>query len=208
MKIVFEYSHLGGAEILASKYPDIDVAISETVEAIGSDFRTFVSKEKGWRQGQLLYNPTQMNRAFKEQFTARGFTELRRYFDVDVPDWKKLPDRGFKQIDFARDRVLVEVQLGKYFAMFYDMAKLEYFYRQNLADVGVEIVPSHALQAQMSTGVGRGEMLLADIIALQRSFPTFPVKVILIEPDAIEQPSEPDLLEEPRDDLAVDEQDG
>ncbi len=37
----------------------------------------------------------------------------------------------------------------------------------------------------MSSGVGRGEMLLVDMIALQRSFPTFPVKVILIEPDGM-----------------------
>ena len=79
--------------------------------------------------------------------------------------------------------MLVEVQFGKYFAMFYDMAKLEYFYRQDLADVGVEIVPSHALQAEMSSGVSRGEMLIVDIIGLQRQFPTFPVKVILIEPE-------------------------
>jgi hypothetical protein len=83
--------------------------------------------------------------------------------------------------------------------MFYDMAKLEYFYRQNLADVGVEIVPSHALQAHMSSGVGRGEMLLVDIIALQRSFPTFPVKVILIEPEGLTAPTVPDVAEEPRE---------
>ena len=89
---------------------------------------------------------------------------------------------GTKQIDFARDRVLVEVQFGKYFAMFYDMAKLEYFYRQNEADVGVEIVPSFRLQREMSSGVGRGEMLVTDIMGLQRQFLTFPVKIIFIEP--------------------------
>ncbi len=35
----------------------------------------------------------------------------------------------------------------------------------------------------MSSGVGRGEMLIVDIIGLQRQFPTFPVKIILVEPD-------------------------
>ncbi len=64
----------------------------------------------------------------------------------------------------------MEVQFGKYFAMFYDMAKLEYFYRQDLAEVGVEIVSSHALQAEMSSGVSRGEMLIIDIIGLQRQW--------------------------------------
>lgn len=182
MRTVFEYSHLGGSEILETRYPEIDAAIDETIVAIGSDFRTFQSREGGRRSRDLLYAPKGINKAFREQFNARGFTELKRYFDIDVPGWTRLRAKGFKQIDFARGRVLVEVQLGKYFAMFYDMGKLEYFYRQNLADVGVEIVPSHRLQAQMSSGVGRGEMLLVDMIALQRSFPTFPVKVILIEP--------------------------
>ena len=182
MKAVFEYSHLGGAEIMRERYPAIDAAINEAIEAIGDDFRTKRSREKGWRFGRMLYDPGAMNRAFEREFTERGFAEIKRSFDVDVPGWKNL-GRGWKQIDFSRDRVLVEVQFGKYFAMFYDMAKLEYFYRQNLADVGVEIVPSHALQSEMSTGVSRGETLIVDIIGLQRQFPTFPVKIVLIEPE-------------------------
>ena len=180
MRKVYEYSHLGGAEILQTRFPGIDVDINETIEVIGSDFRSFASLEPS-KQSQLLYSPIAINRAFKDEFQRRGFRELRRTFEIVIPDWVTL-GKGFKQIDFARDRVLVEVQLGKYFAMFYDMAKLEYFYRQNLADVGVEIVPSYALQREMSSGVGRGEMLIHDIIALQRQFPTFPVKIILIEP--------------------------
>jgi hypothetical protein len=202
VKAVFEYSHLGGAEILRERYPDINAAIDEAIVAIGDDFRTFVSGEGGRRAHNLLYAPAQMNRAFRSEFNARGFRELKRFFEINVPGWKQLPHRGYKQVDFARDRVLVEVQLGKYFAMFYDMAKLEYFYRQNLADVGVEIVPSHALQAQMSSGVGRGEMLLVDIIALQRSFPTFPVKVILIEPEGLAPPVVPEVAADPVDETA------
>jgi hypothetical protein len=190
MRVVFEYSHLGGAEILQSRFPAIDAAINEAISAVGEDFRTFQSRESGRRTRDLLYAPRGINKAFKEEFNSRGFNELKRYFDIDVPGWTRLRLRGHKQVDFALDRVLVEVQLGKYFAMFYDMAKLEYFYRQNLADVGVEIVPSHLLQAQMSTGVGRGEMLIVDIIALQRSFPTFPVKVILIQPESMPVPTE------------------
>lgn len=194
MKKVFEYSHLGGAEILKARFPSIDAAIDDAISAVGDDFRTFISKEKGRRSNARLYAPREINKAFKDEFTSRGFKELRRYFEIDVPGWTRLKVKGHKQIDFAQGRVLVEVQLGKYFAMFYDMAKLEYFYRQNLADVGVEIVPSHLLQAEMSTGVGRGEMLIVDMIALQRSFPTFPVKVILIQPSNMPTPELVELL--------------
>lgn len=47
--------------------------------------------------------------------------------------------------------------------------------------IGVEIVPVNALKRQMSSGVGYGEMLVHDMERLQRVFPTFPVKVILID---------------------------
>ena len=182
MRIVHEHSHLGGSEILQVRYPDINRRINETVDATGNNFRTKVSREKG-RQGRMQFDPTAMNAEFKRQFGARGFSELRRSVTPNVPGWDTTGlGTGSKQIDFAFDRVLVEVQFGKYFAMFYDMAKLEYFYRQNEADVGVEIIPSYRLANEMSSGVGRGEMLVTDIMGLQRSFPTFPVKIIFIEP--------------------------
>ena len=182
MRVVHAYSHLGGAEILACRFPELDAQVNDAIAATGSDFRTKVSREKS-RGNRLLYNPKTMNAAFKREFTSRGFSELKRRVKIEIPGWDTSEIRGGdKQIDFAKDRVLIEVQLGKYFAMFYDMAKLEYFYRQNEADVGVEIVPSYRLAAEMSSGVGRGEMLITDIIGLQRQFPTFPVKIIFIEP--------------------------
>lgn len=182
MRVVHVHSHLGGAEIMQVNFPRISQLIDEAIEGTGSNFRTKVSREKG-REGRLQYDPSSMNRAFKREFTSRGFEELRREVNPNVPGWDTSDiGTGHKQIDFARDRVLVEVQFGKYFAMFYDMAKLEYFYRQNEADVGVEIVPSFRLAQQMSSGVGRGEMLVTDIMGLQRSFPAFPVKIVFIEP--------------------------
>ena len=187
MRIVHTYSHLGGAEILAVRFPEINTQIDEAINAARSDFRTKRSREQS-RQHRLLFDPRSMNAKFKQEFEARGFHELRRSVAPNVPGWDTSEmNAGYKQIDFAKERVLVEVQLGKYFAMFYDMAKLEYFYRQDEADVGVEVVPSHRLAAEMSSGVGRGEMLITDIIGLQRQFPTFPVKIILIEPEQMRQ---------------------
>jgi hypothetical protein len=67
--------------------------------------------------------------------------------------------------------------------MFYDMAKFQYFFNENKADVGVEIVPCHRLQDGMSSGVSFGEQLVYDIERLKRHFPAVPVKVILIDAD-------------------------
>jgi len=88
---------------------------------------------------------------------------------------------AFKQIDFVKSRVLVEVQFGKYAFMFYDLAKFQYFFNENKADVGVEIVPCHTMHKQMLTGVSYGEQLVHDIERLKRNFPAVPVKVILID---------------------------
>lgn len=83
-----------------------------------------------------------------------------------------LPD-GFA----VKGKLLVGVQFGKYFAMFYDMAKFQYFFNENKADVGVEIVPCHTLHKHMSRGVSFGEQLVYDIERLKRHFPAVPVKV-------------------------------
>ncbi|RMD92016.1 MAG: BstYI, partial [Calditrichaeota bacterium] len=88
---------------------------------------------------------------------------------------------AFKQIDFVKDKILVEVQFGKYPFMFYDLAKFQYFFNENKAEVGVEIVPCYALYKNMSTGVSYGEQLIFDIERLKRHFPAVPVKVILID---------------------------
>ena len=182
MRVVHVYSHLGGSQILKCDFPETDQLIDDVIAATGSDFRTKVSKEKDM-EGKRLFSPAEMNRAFKHEFSIRGFRELKRTVVPNVPGWDTSEiQAGTKQIDFVLGRVLVEVQFGKYFAMFYDMAKLEYFYRQNEADVGVEIVPSYRLAKEMSSGVGRGEMLVTDIMGLQRQFPTFPVKIIFVEP--------------------------
>ena len=90
---------------------------------------------------------------------------------------------AFKQIDFVTGKVLAEVQFGKYAFMFYDLAKLRYFFNENKCDVGIEIVPCHGLHHPMSSGVSYGEQLLYDIERLKRHFPAVPVKVMLIDVD-------------------------
>ncbi|MFQ6059064.1 MAG: BglII/BstYI family type II restriction endonuclease, partial [Anaerolineae bacterium] len=116
-------------------------------------------------------------------FAARGYRQLRDTYTITIPDSDVTIPGAFKQINFVKDRVLVEVQFGKYAFMFYDMAKFQYFFNENKADVGVEIVPCHALKKQMSTGVSYGEQLVYDIERLKRHFPAVPVKLILIDVD-------------------------
>ncbi len=122
-----------------------------------------------------------MNLRFRERFQLKGYHQLRDTYVIRIPNCQKEIKGAFKQIDFFKEKVLIEVQFGKYAFMFYDLAKFQYFFNECKADVGVEIVPSHSLHLNMSSGVSYGEQLVFDIERLRRHFPAVPVKVILID---------------------------
>jgi hypothetical protein len=180
MRKVYQYSHLGGAQILAVDYPAIDREIDGVIASVRVAGKTKVSREKTMR-GRLLYSPKELNARFREAFRAKGYEELRDTYTIELPNYANTIRSAFKQVDFAKDKVLVEVQFGKYAFMFYDLAKFQYFFNERKADVGVEIVPTYGLHKQMSTGVSYGEQLIFDIERLRRHFPAVPVKVILVD---------------------------
>jgi hypothetical protein len=177
---VFEYSHLGGSEILQVRFPEIDAEINDVIDSVSISKPTKVSKERT-SAGALLFSPKEMNAAFKGAFRSRGYEELKDRYTIEIAGLAKTIRGAFKQVDFVKGSVLIEVQFGKYAFMFYDMAKFQYFFNDRKADVGVEIVPCHALHSQMSTGVSYGEQLVYDIERLRRHFPAVPVKVILVD---------------------------
>lgn len=180
MKIVYGYSHLGGKQILQVDYPKIFKEIIQIIGSIKMVEKTKVSKEKTMK-GRLLFSPIELNNQFRKEFNKYGFHELKDRYDIQIPNYKTIIKNAFKQIDFAKERVLVEVQFGKYPFMFYDLAKFQYFFNENKANVGVEIVPCHSLQKQMSTGVSYGEQLVYDIERLKRHFPAVPIYIILVD---------------------------
>jgi hypothetical protein len=181
MKIVYEYSHLGGSEILQVRYPQIRQEIYDVISSVSAP-RSKVSQEKT-KIGRMLFSPVQMNRQFADQFHSRGYQEIRDTYTITLPASDIAISGAYKQVDFVKEKILVEVRFGKYAFMFYDMAKFQYFFNENKADVGIEIVPCHGLHSQMSSGVSYGEQLIYDIERLKRHFPAVPVKVILVNVD-------------------------
>lgn len=181
MKIIYEYSHLGGSEILQVRFPKINEEIYEVIRTVQAQ-KTKISREKTMK-GKKLYSPRDMNNQFKKRFYDLRYKELRDRYTIKIPNYDYEISGSYKQIDFAKNNVLIEVQFGKYAFMFYDMAKFQYFFNESKAEVGVEIVPCHPLYKQMSSGVSYGEQLVYDIERLKRHFPAVPVKVILIDAD-------------------------
>ena len=181
MKKIYEYSHLGGIEILKVRYPSIEHEIDEVIKGVKAT-RSKESKEKT-KMRKMLFSPIDMNNQFERAFRELGYHELKDIYTIEIPDYDLKIPNAFKQVDFVKEKVNIEVQFGKYAFMFYDMAKFQYFFNENKSDVGVEIVPCHGLHHQMSSGVSYGEQLVYDIERLKRHFPDVPIKVILIDVD-------------------------
>jgi hypothetical protein len=93
------------------------------------------------------------------------------------------PIFSYNQTDFVKDRVAVEVQLGKYAFVAYDLfVKHLAFYVGDRIDVGIEILPMKALQAQMSSGVAYYEGEIYNVVRQGRGVPAVPLVVIGLEP--------------------------
>ena len=162
-----------------------------------------ISREKTMT-GKILLSPAKLNKLFKTEFSAMDWHEVRHdyYVNKDLSTTREIVHvqdkdeqrriilvhgftayRTYNQIDFVKDGAAVEVQLGKYFSVQYDLhVKYTFFYERGDIDVGVEIIPTHNMMSQMSTGVAWYENELANIVREGRSNPSVPVILMGIEP--------------------------
>ena len=170
MRIAGIYSFNNGAEIIEASFATELQEIRDCIAAVDSaNHKTKVSKEKTM-PGKILYKPGSLNKAFKREFFARGWSnhKIQAEYPTEyyTPDYER-PEtvRGaFREMDFVKDRVGVEVQFGKYAFMVYNVsAKMTIFHNQGIIDVGVEIVPLKEFANEMSTGVSYFEQFVWDL---------------------------------------------
>jgi hypothetical protein len=101
-----------------------------------------------------------------------------------VPGYNPTPiQNASREMDFIKNRVGIEIQLGKYAFMVYNVAaKMTIFHNLRYIDVGVEIVPAKELQLEMSTGVSYFEQFVWDLEQRGVSDIDIPVLVLGIAP--------------------------
>lgn len=171
MNIVGMYSFNRGREVIESTYPVLLEEVRAAVGAVDSaQSLTKVSEEKT-TSGKTLYSPRSLNVAFKQAFVARGWqTNIRIrcdypnqfYVDGYQPDQES--KGAFREMDFVKSRLGVEVQFGKYAFMVYNVcAKMTIFHNYDFIDAGIEIVPVKEFANQMSTGVSYFEQFVWDL---------------------------------------------
>ncbi|MDR0995460.1 MAG: restriction endonuclease [Tannerella sp.] len=207
MKIAQTYSHLNGEEYILVHHEDLYKEICRLIESIDADqCLTKESKEKT-KKGNLLYSPVSLNQAFRENFNTQGWTESRYEYYVTtdrqlLPELLTLPygkqkdfliSKGinapiasFKQTDFVKDKIAIEVQFGKYAFVAYDLfVKHLLFYTGGVINLGIEILPTKKMQSRMSSGVAYYEGEIYNILRHGRNNPPVPLLILGIEPASL-----------------------
>ena len=170
MIVAAKYSFNGGAEAVAEKYPDL---LEELVQALAGvdaeQHRVKESKEKTM-MGTMLYSPVSLNKAIKKPLFAQGWrnhTEKCLYSnEYYTPEYKATVKEnvGFRDMDFVKNKLGVEVQFGKYSFMVYNVAaKMTIFRNLGVIEAGIEVVPCKNFALQMSSGVSYFEQFVWDL---------------------------------------------
>lgn len=177
------------------------VAVIEQVDAEAC--RTKVSLEARKARDGNLYSPIALNAQFKELLAIKAWSERRVSYWVtddvklirqtltkkpenqraDIEGAGHVAIRSYNQTDFVKNRAAIEVQLGKYSFVAYDLfVKHLAFYVQDEIDVGIEILPTKAMQQRMSSGIAYYEGELYNVIRNGRGVPAVPLVLLGIEP--------------------------
>jgi hypothetical protein len=188
MKVAAEFSFNNGATTLAKRWQkELDEVYSAIAAVDAAKCRTKISKEKTM-PGKRLNDPKALNRAFKRAFGKLGWQSCKVQCDYTDkyyrPDYSHRADShgAFREMDFVKNKLGVEVQFGKYAFMVYNVcAKMTIFHKLGHIDAGVEIVPVKKFADQMSTGVSYFEQFVWDLEKRGVSNIDLPVLIIGID---------------------------
>ncbi|NLO69702.1 MAG: restriction endonuclease [Porphyromonadaceae bacterium] len=204
MKIAQKFSHLNGEEYLIVHHNDLYKEIKQVITNIEADkFRTKISKEKR-KIGNSLLSPIALNEAFNIEFNKKKWAENRYNYYITlnrelmeksvlmsakeqkeffIANGEKEPIYSYNQTDFVKDKIAVEIQFGKYAFVAFDLfVKHMLFYSGGVINLGIEILPTKKMQAQMSSGIAYYEREVYNIMRQGRNSPPVPLLILGIEP--------------------------
>lgn len=179
------YSFNRGREVIEAAYPSELQETLAIIQSVDSAPHKTKLSEEVTMPGRTLYNPKSLNQAFRAAFAAKGWSRRRvrceypteYYTDAYQP--AQQTSGAFREIDFVKNRVGMEVQFGKYAFMVYNVcAKMTIFHNLDLIDVGIEIVPIKDFANDMSTGVSYFEQFVWDL--QQRGVSNIDIPVLIL----------------------------
>jgi hypothetical protein len=144
LRLAAQYSFKNGLKQITRRYPHLLAEVKDAIRAVdATQAKTKLSKEKT-KVGRMLYSPVALNKAFQKELYPRGWKN--QSVDCEYPTTHYLEDYNirsslkgaFRDMDFLKDGLGVEVQFGKYSFMVYNVcAKMTIFRNLNFIDFGV-----------------------------------------------------------------------
>lgn len=164
------YSFNGGKKAVEKKYPHLLKEIEQVIVSIDSREHLVKESKEKTMPGKMLYSPIELNKTFKKRFFDLQWTnhkekcEYPTQYYVNGYQSEKITKGAFRDMDFVKEKLGVEVQFGKYAFMVYNVcAKMTIFHNLEVIDTGVEIVPVKEFADHMSTGVSYFEQFVWDL---------------------------------------------
>jgi Restriction endonuclease BglII len=193
MRIVARYSFNNGAAEVAKRYPHLLKEIEAVVGSIDANKHKTKTSEELTMMGMMLFNPSALNKEFKREFKSRGWEPKKIYCEYSseyyIEDYKPTTLKGpkpYREMDFLKEKLGVEVQFGKYAFMVYNVcAKMTIFRNLGHIDCGVEIVPVRGFTQEMSTGVAYFEQFTWDLKNRGTGDIDIPVLILGIDADVL-----------------------
>lgn len=170
MKIVGQFSFNKGEKEVTRRYGHLLDEVRQVIKAVkATQYKTKQSREKTMPD-RMLYSPRSINKAFKDEFGSRDWHSIRVPCEYSSRHYlggyqAKSNSRGaYREMDFVKEKLGIEVQFGKYAFMVYNVcAKMTIFRHFGYIDCGIEIVPVKAFADEMSTGVSYFEQFVWDL---------------------------------------------
>jgi len=190
MRIVAQYSFNNGEAAVLKKYPHLLKEVEKVIKVVDSSKLKIKKSEEKTMPGEMLFAPIKLNEAFKNGFSKFGWVSKRvkcnyskRHY-VKGYDPPPLNKGAFREMDFIKEKLGIEVQFGKYSFMVYNVAaKMTIFHNFGFIDTGIEIVPVKSFALQMSSGVSYFEQFVWDLDQRGTSNIDIPVLILGIDSD-------------------------
>lgn len=185
MIVAAKYSFNNGLEVVTEKYPSLLAEVETAIANIDADLYKTKESSETTMMGKMLYSPVALNKAFKHELYPLGWKSHRVVCEYSTDHYteahsgRSVTRDGFREIDFVKKLLGVEVQFGKYSFMVYNVAaKMTIFRNIGAIDTGIEIVPIKALSESMSSGVSYFEQFVWDLE--QRGIADIDVPVLIL----------------------------
>jgi len=194
LQIAKRHSHKAGEQHLIAEKPELLREVEEAIQSIRAvDCLTKISEEKSRvrKWGGLLFSPRTINSYFREMLLEpHGWLQWdekkQKYIEPTLLFASDTTIRGnarYRKMDGLKERVGLEIQMGKYAFMGYDIfSKMIIFQKQGLIDYGIEIVLTQSMIDCMSTGVSAFEHIMIDFEHRGEADIDVPVLVLGISP--------------------------